>query len=207
MMRKIYLLSFAIILSLIFSGCNESSDNQEEANQSQEEAEQSQEENEQPPLILHTLYSEDVTRQVEGMEQKVEVFNYEIQPFGISFQLDEVFDSVNVEDTEISFSIEEPDYEIVLEIFEETTLDEAVDHLQDMFPEDEYEHVGELEDDSNEDGLSGKMQTFAYPQMTGFYAYEIDDYVLAIIYEYPEEAGDGMGPLLEDLKQSIDIDS
>ena len=77
--------------------------------------------------------------------------------------------------------------------------------LQDRFETEGYEEKSELESTpSEENGLRGKMQYFTYP-VIGYYAYEVNEHVLVITYEYPGEAGDGMYPLLESLRRSINV--
>ena len=44
----------------------------------------------------------------------------------------------------------------------------------------------------------------AHP-VKGFIAYEIDEHVLVITFQYPIEGADAMYPLLEDLRKSIHV--
>jgi hypothetical protein len=90
-------------------------------------------------------------------------------------------------------------------VIEHTSLEQAVSSLQERFESEGYEDKGELESTPlEENGLRGEMQFFTYP-VKGFYAYEIDEHVLVITYQYPGEAEDGMHPLLESLRKSIKV--
>jgi len=203
--RKLSLFMMTLVFSIVFLGCNSQAEDDfpdlDEDNQNETEREAVKDEE---SLVIHTHQTEEKVREVEGMEQEVQVVNYEIQPYEILFQLDDDFSSIDVNGTEITITREDvEDYKINLNVFEETTLDRAIDELQKQYNEDDFEYVGDLEDDTNDQDLVGKKQVFASPMITGFYVYEIGDSVITIQYEYPEEAGDGMGPLIDDLSNSI----
>jgi len=55
-----------------------------------------------------------------------------------------------------------------------------------------------------ENDLVGKMQFYGDP-VKGFFAYEIDEHVLVITFQYSVEGADSMHPLLEDLRKSIHV--
>lgn len=155
--------------------------------------------------MLNTLSTETVIRKVEGMDEEFKVIQYQIQPYNISYRLDETFGVPKVKDNEITYSNQNDEYKIILEVIEHTNLEKAVSDLQENFEMEEYEEKGKLESTPlEENDLNGKMQFFAYP-MEGFYAYEIGENVLVVTYQYPSEAGDGMMPLLEALRTSINV--
>jgi hypothetical protein len=235
-LKKIYLIGSTLILSMALFGCSTTSDNVENVNEgatkedeeqvinkdsTKEEANQTinQEENKNQPnsqdvveevesdTVLNTGSTETVIRKIEGMEQEVKVINYQIAPYNISYQLDEVFGVPELNQNQIIYSNQNNTTKITLEIIEHTNLKKTVPSLQERFETEGYEKKGELESTpSEENGLRGKMQFFAYP-VKGFYAYEINEHVLVITYEYSGEAGDGMYPLLESLRKSIRKDN
>lgn len=205
-------------MSILLVGCNKSSDhtgdsndgsiNEEDAsslNKDSNSTDGSEDEDSQPTVEVTTGSTELVSRKIEGMDSEVEVINYDIQPYDISYQLDTRFGEPKVHNSKISYSIQDEKYKITLEIIEATDLDRAVSNIQEDYAAEDLEEKGELENTPLEENhLKGKMQFFAYP-IKGFYAYEIDDHVLVITYQYPEEGGDGMGPLLEALRKSLTV--
>lgn len=146
---------------------------------------------------------ETVTRQVEGMTDKVDIVHYELVPYNILFQIDAFLGAPTIDGEKVTFS---NDYVTVsLEVLEQSTLEETVQQLQRDYKQEGYEETGQLKDtDPSENDFTGKKQYFLYP-VKGFYAYAIDEDVLVITYRYPQEAGDGMFPMLKALRQSIDV--
>jgi exonuclease VII small subunit len=154
-------------------------------------------------LEVSTGSKETIMRKIEGMEQEIEVINYRIDPYNIHYQLDESFGVPRVNQNRITYSSQNNINTVSFEVIEHTSFEQVVSNLQKRFEKDGYEDKGELESTLlEENGLRGKMQFFAYP-VKGFYAYEIDKNVLAITYQYSGESGDGMFPLLESLRKSI----
>lgn len=207
-MKKIYGAGLTLLLGMGLFGCDSTSESTENANEGVIIEKKEVSENNQPEssIVLTTGTAETDVNIVEGMEVEVQVIHYEIQPFNIFYQLNETFDSPEVKQNQVIYSKQNEEYIITLEIFEYTDLESVVEQLQDSFETGLYEEIGELESTPvDENALRGKMQFFAYPKISGFYAYEVGEHVLVIIYEYPVEAGDGMGPLLEALRKSIHV--
>lgn len=198
-------------MSLLFLGCSAESDEGQNAvgSGSMEEPSKSGNEkleNGQTNIVVKKISVETVERMIEGMEEEVTVNKYEILPFGIAFKMDEDFGSPEVRNGVVNFTTNENEYQVTLKVVEDTTLDEKVEELQKQFDSEQFNFVGELEDTpKGENGLVGKMQLFSDPT-TGFYVYEVKDRLLVITYEYPVEGGDGMGPLLENLTDSISLE-
>lgn len=154
-------------------------------------------------LELVTGSKETIMRQIEGMDQEIQVYNYEIAPYGIHYQFDESFGIPEINQNRVIYSSHST---VSFEVFEHINLEQIVSDLQKSFERDGYEDKGELENTPlEENDLRGKMQFFTYP-VKGFYAYQINEHVLVITYQYPGEAGDGMFPLLESLRKSIRVD-
>jgi len=215
-LKKTSLFVLTVILSIALFGCVMTSDNANEgvitegkketleSNNNQSDSEDLVEDNEST-IEINTGATETVIRKVEGRDLEVNVLNYQIKPYDISFQLDEVFKAPEVEKNQITYSSEDNDYQIKLEVIAHTNFDKTVSNLQERFETEGYEEKGELEaTPPEENDLRGKMQYFTAP-MKGFYVYEIDEHVLVITYQYPIEGGDGMYPLLEDLRKSIKV--
>jgi hypothetical protein len=156
-------------------------------------------------LELGTSSKETITRKIEGMEEDVQVFNYRIDPYNIHYQFDESFGVPEVNQNRITYSSQNNISAVSLEVIEHTSLEQVVSDLQKRFEKDGYEDKGELVSTPlEENGLRGKMQFFIYP-VKGFYAYEIDEHVFVITYQYPGEAEDGMFPLLKSVRKSINV--
>lgn len=157
-------------------------------------------------MEIHTGSSETVIRNVEGMDLEVKVINYQIQTYGIAYQLDEVFGVPEVSNNQITYSTQYDDYKITLEMIEHTNLEKAVSKLQERFETEGYEESFELESTPvEENGLIGKIQFFGHNPVKGFIAYEIDEHALVITFQYPVEGADAMYPLLETLRKSIKV--
>lgn len=190
-----------LLVTLSFALISCSPENVEQEQIAEQESIQKKQENESFELVTGEQVT--VKRTVEGMEQEVNVIQYTIIPYDISFQLDEIFADPAVQDNKVIFSTQQDMYQITLEVIENKDLDEVVAELQKAYEEQAYDEKSSLEPTPvEENNLIGKMQYFAFP-MRGFYAYQVDEHVLVITYQYPEEGGDGMIPLLEDLRRSI----
>lgn len=157
-------------------------------------------------IEIQTGPTESVIRVVEGVDLKVKVINYEIQTYGIAYQLDEVFAVTEVSNNQITYSNQYDEYKIKLEMIENTNLDKAVTNLKEIIETESYEEMYELESTSvEENDLIGKMQFYGDNPVKGFIAYEIGDHALAITFQYPVEGADAMYPLLETLRKSIKV--
>jgi len=138
-------------------------------------------ENEETNMEIHTGSSETVIRNVEGMDLEIKVINYHIQPYGIAYQLDEVFGAPKMSSNQITYSTQDDDYKITLEMIEYTNLEKAVSNLQEGFETEGYEESYELKSTPvEENGLLGKIQFYCDHPMKVFIAYEIDEHALVI---------------------------
>ncbi|KXH86945.1 hypothetical protein [Sporosarcina sp. HYO08] len=205
-MKKVCSIGLIFILGMILFGCDQTRDPVKNANEEvpDEKEEKALEDNE-ANLVLHTGAAETVIRKIEGADQEVKVINYQIQPYHIAYQVDESFGVPEVKQNQITYSSDNDGYQIIIEMLERTNLEEVVSDLQEGFETEGYEESFELESlPLEENGLRGKMQFFGYP-VKGFIAYEVDEHVLVITYQYPEVGGDGMYPLLASLRKSITV--
>jgi len=134
------------------------------------------------------------------------VINYQIQTYGIAYQLDEVFAITEASNNQITYTTQYDEYKIKLEIIENTNLDQTVTNLQEIIEKEGYEEMFELESTSvEENDLKGKIQFYGDNPVKGFIAYEIGEHALAITFQYPVEGADAMYPLLETLRKSIKV--
>lgn len=178
-------------------------DDQEDPEEVENDENQLNEEDEESNIEILTGSTETIIRKVEGMDQEIKVINYELQPYGIAFQLDEFFGAPEVKNKQINYSDQYEDYKITLEMIEETNLEKVVMNLQEKFEAEGYDEDFGLESTPvEENGLIGKIQFYDNP-VKGFIAYEIDEHSLVITFNYPVEGADGMYPLLETLRKSI----
>ena len=156
-------------------------------------------------MEIHTGSTETVIRNNEGQDQEIKVINYLITTYGIAYQLDEVFGVPEVINNQINYSSQNAGYKITLEMIEHTNLEKSVSNLQERFETEGFEEKFELESTPLEENeLIGKMQFYGYP-VKGFIAYEIDEHVLVITFQFSVEGADSMYPLLEDLRKSIHV--
>ncbi len=212
MLEKIVFIGFLLTLNISLFGCKNTTNilenvktaEKEDVNTISEPSSQDGDDKESD-VDIHSSSTESVMRVIEGMSEEIHVVHYKITPYNISYQLDESFGSPEWKDNQIIYSTQNDTYQIIFEVLVHTDLEKAVTILQEEFGMDEYEEKSELENTlTEENNLKGLMQSFAYP-IKGFYLYEIDNHVLAITYQYPAEGGDGMMPLLEDLRKSIHL--
>ena len=211
-MNKVNLVGLTFLLGMVLVGCEMTGGKTENASPDVvehheiENASPNEVEDNESTMELHTGASETIIRNVEGRDQEVKVINYQLQPYNIAYQLDEFFGDPEVNENQITYSYESDEYKVILEVLEQTTLDAAVSNLQERFETEGYDESFELKSTPiEENGLTGKMQFFDYP-IKGFIAYEIDEHVLAITFEYPVYSGDAMGPLLGSLRKSISVE-
>ena len=215
-MKKVNLIGLTVILGMFLVGCEMTGGETENPennarpdvveNQDLESASPNVVEDNESSVEIQTGATETIVKEVEGRDQEVSVINYKMQPYNIAYQLDEFFGDPEVNDNQITYSYESDEYKIMLEVLERTSLGEAVLNLQERFETEGYEESFELESTPlEENGLTGKMQFFDYP-IKGFIAYEIDEHVLAITFQYPVESGDAMYPLLGSLRKSIIVE-
>lgn len=116
-------------MSIALFGCNLKIDNKENSNegiQNEKEAEKEalknnenesnskdEVEDRKSNLVLNTLSTETVIRKVEGMDEEFKVIQYQIQPYNISYRLDETFGVPKVKDNEITYSNQNDEYKII----------------------------------------------------------------------------------------------
>ncbi|MFD1928888.1 hypothetical protein ACFSFY_12675 [Sporosarcina siberiensis] len=163
-------------------------------------------ENPETNMEVQTGSSETVIRIVEGSDLEVKVLNYQIEPYGIAYQLDEVFTVTEMSNNLITYSTQYDDYKITLEMIEHTNLEKTVRNLQEKFETESYDEIFELESTPvEENGLQGNIQFYGDNPVKGFIAYEIGEHALAITFQYPVEGADAMYPLLETLRKSIKV--
>lgn len=161
-------------------------------------------------MEIHTGSTETVIRNIEGHDQEIKVINYHITPYGIDYQLDEVFGVPEVINNQINYTSQNSGYKITLEIIEHTNLEKAVSNVQERFESEGYEESFEEGYELThtrvaENGLIGKTQLYGDYPMKGYIAYEIDEHALVINFQYSVEGGDSMYPLLGDLRKSIHV--
>ncbi|MHA6250406.1 hypothetical protein [Oceanobacillus sp. CAU 1775] len=166
------------------------------------------EENE--PFQIVELGSEPSTIELEGMEEATTVYHYMIEPYGISYAIDAFLNhSYIVKNETVTYY---PEYESVasvsLSVIENVEMEQVAEEMAQQF--EAYEEVsdGEAFIDGNHD-YPGWSQTALKPaedgisSPIGYYLYQVGKNVLLIEYEYIAEAGDGMGPRLYMLIESI----
>lgn len=205
-----------MILAIVLIGCQSNSDPiKDEDDNLEEEIEENEREgltlneetgNVQSEILVQKVSTKTVERKIEGMDEEVQVNRYQILPYRISYQIDETFGIPDIRQNELIHSAQNDEYMITLSVIEHTDLNQVITNLQEELEIEKYEEKSELESiPPGENDWSGKMQNIHDP-VKGFYTYEVDDFVLAITYEYPIESGDGMYPLLESLRKSLKLE-
>lgn len=207
--KKTTLFCFSLILGLFLISCQSSNKqiNHDDhiSVEQEDELSSDQIENIQPDMLLKKVATKERTRTIEGMDEAVQVNQYEILPYQISYELDVFFGEPEVHQNEVIYVSENDQFEIKVEINEQMSFDETINKLQENLMTQNEKHLSELQAvPVDENNLTGKMQNTTDP-MQGFYVYDLDYYVFIITYKYPVEGGDGMGPLLESLRRSIKV--
>lgn len=140
---------------------------------------------------------------IEGMEDEGTFTNYTLEPYGIQYQIEEFLGNYDVEEDSIRHYSDANNAWVRLEVEEDAALDEVVPYLQSQYNGD-FSHTEEPAETSQEQNpYEGIRQHFSDPPQ-GYYAYQIGENVLIIQYEYDIAAGDGMGPRLQALIESIE---
>ncbi|MFD1362624.1 hypothetical protein [Lentibacillus salinarum] len=140
---------------------------------------------------------------IEGMAEEVMVTNYTLEPYGIQYQIEEILGNYTVDDQVVRHYSDADNAWVTLEVMEDANLDNAVSNIQSEYSGD-FNYTEDPADTSqDENPYQGIRQHFSDPPQ-GYYAYQIGENVLVIQYEYVIEAGDGMAPRLQALRESID---
>ncbi|UOQ86770.1 hypothetical protein [Gracilibacillus salinarum] len=179
----------------------------DEEQESEEEDTDSDEENVSPEEFkVDQVGTETTTIMLEGMESEISVQNYQMEPYGITYSIAELLDYYAIEGNKVRHHNNNSDMPIsfTLSVMEDSTIDQIANNLETEYKE-QYTNVNEQQEYMNNE--------YPYPSIaqsiesnsssTGYYVLQIDANVLVIEYDYPIEAGDGLGPRLEQLLQSI----
>lgn len=175
------------------------SDNENEGNDNKTDSDDEESED----LEVNEQESETKTVVIEGMEEERTVTNYTLEPYGVSYQMSEIFDDYTVDDNKVEYKTEEDTASVTLEMKEKTDLESVKSELQSEYTDD-FDYIEEPTDTpEDENAYEGIQQQFSDPPQ-GYYIYQIGDDVLVIQYEYILDAADGMGPTMQDLRESIE---
>ncbi|MDQ0159278.1 hypothetical protein [Alkalibacillus salilacus] len=162
---------------------------------------------EAPPSTKETLSLEEVsvgegTIVVEGTEEQTEITTFALDPYGITYQMDEWLAPYNIEDGVVTHhnNAESVDVAINLQVFTDMTVNEAVNQLS----VDEGEFEGEENLANYDTSIEGKRY---YRSGEGYVAGELGENVVVIDYHYPMAAGDGFWPRFELLLETIENES
>ncbi|WP_163580724.1 hypothetical protein [Gracilibacillus saliphilus] len=161
----------------------------------------------QQEFKVDQLGEEARTISVEGTEEETTVYNYRMEPYGIEYQVDELYNKYVIEKNTVRYHDEEDKYvSIQIYVEEQETIESMANELQEQYLE-ELEDVSEISE-STEDGnpYPGLTQHGSHPVSNlaqGYYVYQIEDNVLVIQYEHTPDAGDGFSSRLQLLIESI----
>ncbi|MDV2583054.1 hypothetical protein [Alkalibacillus haloalkaliphilus] len=150
-------------------------------------------------LSVKEISVDPITILIEGMEEQSEAITYELEPYGITYQMDEFLSHFEVGDDSVTYhnNNDEVLVEVKLSVVEGQTLDETQQIMVEQHNLDDS-----LRDLSQFDTtLEGYHQSVDTGE--GYFLLGIDSDVLMIEYSYPIEAGDGIWPRLELLINSI----
>ncbi|MET3683900.1 hypothetical protein ABID56_002016 [Alkalibacillus flavidus] len=153
-------------------------------------------------LSVEIVSVEEETIMVEGMEEQAEVTTFELNPYGIVYQMDEWLTPHRVEDGVVTHhnNAESVDVAINIRVFNDMTVNEALNQLS--VDDGDFEAEEELANyDTSLEGIH------YYNAGEGFVAGTLGENVVVIDYHYPMEAGDGFWPRFERLLKTIDVAS
>ncbi|NIK12003.1 hypothetical protein [Alkalibacillus almallahensis] len=153
-------------------------------------------------LSTEVVSVDEGTIMLEGMEEQTEVTTFRLNPYGITYQMDEWLTPHNVEDGIVTHhnNAESVDVAINLQVFTNMTVNEAVNPLT----VDDGEFEGEENLENYDTSLEGKHY---YRSGEGYVAGTLGDNVVVIDYHYPMRAGDGFWPRFEQLLETIEKES
>lgn len=214
----------AAALAMLISGCNaapaEEPENPDVAEQPadqsgedntgaqppEEEAPQEDENSAEEPSAGESLSvvkgeTKEIDTMIEGMTEKVEVTEFTLMPYDISYQLRSRFGEPVIEDGQAVYT--DTMGTIALEVQPGVALEYAAATAQAKFA-DGYEPGVQTEIPAEVNSFPGVMQYFHKDgKAYGYKVYEINGNALVITYSYPVEAGDGMAAVFNELETSI----
>lgn len=173
-----------------------------EGEENEETTESAAENTDPPPFSVSEQGTETQTVMIEGMENETTITNYTLEPYGIQYQIEEFLGNYTMNNQTVRHYSDADNAWVTLEVMEDASLDDVVSNVQTEYGSD-FNYTEEPADTSqDENPYEGIRQHFSDPPQ-GYYAYQIEENVLVIQYEYVIEAGDGMGPGLQVLRDSI----
>ncbi|MDQ0352160.1 hypothetical protein J2R98_001994 [Alkalibacillus filiformis] len=151
-------------------------------------------------LSVTELTVDPITILIEGMEEQSEATTYELEPYGITYQMDQFLTHVEVGNNAVTHhnNNDEVLVEVELSVIEDQTLDET----QQIMVEQHSLDDSQMDLSRFDTTLEGFQQSVDSGE--GYFLLELDSLVLMVEYRYPMEAGDGIWPRLELLINSID---
>ncbi|MFD2637747.1 hypothetical protein [Piscibacillus salipiscarius] len=148
---------------------------------------------EQPEFNVEVEGPFDETIMLEGMEEPTQVMEFLITPHQISYQMDQFLGNYDINENKITHTTDTGFATVIVEVINDTQLEEFAEGLEgDQTPVD-----------PNKNPFEGIQSHQSGEQVTGYYAYQVNDDVLYVQYEYGIEGGDGVGPRLELFIESI----
>ncbi|MFA1819398.1 hypothetical protein ACDX78_04190 [Virgibacillus oceani] len=146
--------------------------------------------------------TENGTIMIEGTEDEGIFTNFTLEPYDIHFQMEEFLGNYDVAEDSVTYYSDADNAWVRLKVAEDAALDAVVSDLQSQYSGD-FSYTEEPSETSQEENpYEGIRQHFSDPPQ-GYYVYQIGENVLIIQYEYIITAGDGMGPRLQSLRESI----
>ncbi|GEN46105.1 hypothetical protein [Alkalibacillus haloalkaliphilus] len=150
-------------------------------------------------LSVEEVSVDPTTILIEGMEEDTEVTTYDLQPYDITYQMDQFLSHVEVGDDSVTHHNNNDEYrvEVTISVIE----DQALNETQQMMEEQHNISESPIDLSQFETAFEGYHQSVDIGE--GYFILEINSDVLMIEYSYSIEAGDGIWPRLELLINSI----
>src|SRR5699024_9342516 len=161
---------------------------------------------------VEELGEESYELMVEGMEETSTLYQFRFEPYGIEYEIDELLRSYTIVEDSVQHHLEDTDgASIRLSVKENNSIEEVAEKLAEDYHE-KYEDVSEMEQPEDVDSpYSGLRQSALdtsgneFDSFVGYYVFQVEKDVVLIEYEYMVEAGDGIGPRLQALVESLEV--
>ena len=150
-------------------------------------------ESDEPALSVIT---EETDEDVASNYQR-ELTNYVIEPYNISYQLDDSFQLANSDNQSIIYTTESKDAEISLQVDTYTTIEQVQYHYEQAVEAEEIDTLSAL--DYPYDGL----HQYRNSPLQGQYFFQINQHVLVIQYQYDGQDQEELTTIIDHLAHSI----
>lgn len=116
-----------------YNGTMEGRENDSFDNEDIENNETDSNDQESQQLSVNERGNETRSIMVEGIEEEVTVTNYTLEPYGINYQLGELFSNYTVDDNKVRYYNDADNAEVTLKVVEDASLENVASDIQSAY--------------------------------------------------------------------------